>query len=319
MMMKFAQAPAPHRIEIKEGPAPEPGDSEILVKVTLCGIDWPTFKHVIEGEDTVYPADGSNNLNLAHEASGVVVATGRNVKRFKAGDRVSYLGPGFQEYAVVKEDFAGKVPDGVDDLDLLGEPMAVMYHSALRSEPRPEQTVAVFGAGYMGLGIIHMLSRMGVQTIIAVERDEKRLSTAARMGAKHVVNPRSGNPAEAIKKLTGGSGVDLAVEATGSDGVLAHIHEAVKPCGTILFHGWFSGEKKVHLDQWHVQDLTLKFSHPAPHEIYGRLIEQVGREVAKGRFDLRPLVTHTIPFSNIENLEDVIKNSHDFIKGVVTL
>ena len=317
--MKFAQVVSPHRLEIAEAAVPEPGDGEILVKVSVCGVDGPTFSHVMDGVDTVYPASGFNNLGLAHEASGRVVAVGRQVKNFAVGNRVSYLGPGFQEYAAVKSDFCGKVPDGVEDLALLGEPMAVMYHTAVRSGAAADQTVAVFGAGYMGLGIIHLLTRLAGPTIVAVETNPKRLSAARSMGAKYLVNPKEEDALEAIRRITGGKGADLAIEATGAEAVLRRIDEFVGMGGTVVLHGWFSGETRLRLGQWHVKDLNLKFSHPAPHEIYGRLIEEVGRRVAEGKIDLKPLITHQIPFADVPRLEQIMKSDDSYIKGVVIL
>lgn len=320
MLMKYAVVTSPHQIEIRETQVPEPAEGELQVKVSLCGMDWPTFRHVIEGVDTSYPASGLNNLNLAHEGSGVVTAVGKNIKKFSVGDRITYLGPGFQEYATVKAEYCGKVPDKVDELDLLGEPMAVMYHSAVRSlESRPE-TIVVFGAGYMGLGIIHFLLRLdsGCQ-VIAVERNEARLKVAEQMGASRTVNPDRDDPFNIIGDLTDGKGADLAIEATGSDTILHRIHQAVKPAGTVLFHGWFSGEKKVRLDNWHAQDLTVKFSHPAPPERYGNLIEKVAELVAENKIDLKPLITHQFRFYDATRLEDLIKNATEYIKGVIRI
>jgi threonine dehydrogenase-like Zn-dependent dehydrogenase len=317
--MRYAEVEAPHRIKIKETDTPEPGAQEILIRVSLCGVDWPTFKHVIEGEDTAYPANGFNNLNLAHEASGEVVSIGRDVKGFEPGDRVTYFGPGFQEYAVVKAAYCGKIPAGVGDLDLLGEPMAVMYHSAMRSQPDPEKMTVVFGAGYMGLGIIHFLSRMGVQKIIAVEVNEQRLQLAGKMGASLLINPETQDPIDKIMGFTGNQGADLAIEASGSEKVLHQIGRAVRTGGNILIHGWFSGERKIRLDAWHAKDLTVAFSHPAPAEVYGNLIDRVGQMVAEKKIDLSSLVTHQVPFNEIDRLESVIKGSADYLKGVVIL
>lgn len=317
--MKYAEVEAPHRIKIKEIQTPDPGAHEILVKVSLCGVDWPTFKHVIEGDNTTYPANGFNNLDLAHEASGQIVATGQEVKNFKIGDRVTYFGTGFQEYAVVKADYCGKIPAGFDYLELLGEPMAVMYHTAIRSQPDPEKTIVVFGTGYMGLGIIHFLSRMGAKKIIAVEINEKRLQLAEKMGASLLINPTAQDPIDKILSFTNNQGADLVIEASGSEKVLLRIDQAVRTSGTIVIHGWFSGEKKIRLDKWHARDLTVAFSHPAPAEVYGNLIDNVGRMVADKKVDLTSLISHKVPFSDIENLESIIKGSGDYLKGVVIL
>jgi L-iditol 2-dehydrogenase len=317
--MRYAEVEAPHRIKIKEIHTPDPGAHEILVRVSLCGIDWPTFKHVIDGENTAYPANGFNNLDLAHEASGEIVSIGREVKGFKVGDRVTYLGPGFQEYAVVKAEYCGKIPAGLEYMELLGEPMAVMYHSAVRSQPDPRKIIVVFGTGYMGLGIIQFLSRLGAKKIIAVEINEKRLQLAGKMGASLLINPTSQDPIDKILSFTNNRGADLAIEATGSEKVLLQIELAVRTGGTIVIHGWFSGEKKIRLDKWHAKDLTVAFSHPAPHEVYGNLIEKAGRMVAEKKIDLTSLITHKVPFNEIENLETIIKGSGNYLKGVVIL
>ncbi len=315
--MRYVEVTAPHQVRIDEAPIPEPGEGELLVRVRACGVDWPTFRHVIEGEGTSYPANGFNNLGLAHEGSGEVVAVGHGVARFRPGDRVSYLGPGFQEYAAVRQEYCGKLPEGVAYLDLLGEPMAVMHHSAGKVRLEPNATLVVFGAGYMGLGLIHLLARRGYGRIIAIDTNDLRLDLARRMGARWTIDAAKEDAPAAIVKLTNATGADLAIEATGAADVLERIHEAVRPGGTVLVHGWFGGPRQVVLERWHVQDLTFIFSHPAPHEIYGRLIEEVGAEVAARKIDLTPLITHRLSLDDVPRLEESVRSSADYVKGVV--
>lgn len=65
--------------------------------------------------------------------------------------------------------------------------------------------------------------------------------------------------------------------------------------------------------------MTVAFSHPAPNDIYGGLIETVGKMVEDGMFQLRPLITHELPFGQVMDLEKIILESSDYLKGVVTL
>ncbi len=311
--MRYVEVTAPHQVRMCEGPIPQPGEGEVLVRVRVCGVDWPTFREVIEGQNTRYPANGFTNLGLAHEGSGEVVAVGPGVTRFQPGNRVSYLGPGFQEYAVVGQEFCGALPDRVDYL----EPMAVMHHSAGKVHLDKTATLTVFGCGYMGLGLIHLLSRRGYDRMIAVDTNPLRLDHAKRMGAKWVIHAGNEDVSAAIAQWTHGTGADLAIEATGSAGVLDRIHEAVRPGGTVLVHGWFGGRRQVVLENWHVRDLTFHFSHPAPHEIYGRLIEEVAAELAAGRIHLTPLITHRMRLDDVPRLEEIVRSSTDYIKGVV--
>ena len=144
-MMRQMVMAGPRKSKIIEVPIPKYSDDEMLVKVTLTGMchselyPWATAK---EGDI------------LGHEAIGVVAEVGKNVRGFRAGDRVTGLGGGaYKEYIVVSPAKTAHVPDCLKDEDAISEPLVCLLSTAMKLPVETlGDTVAVVGCGYMGLG-----------------------------------------------------------------------------------------------------------------------------------------------------------------------
>lgn len=239
--MKAAVLTARRTIEIQDIPSPELSDDRVIVRseyVGICGTEQHIYNGEFEGR-VKYPAV------LGHEFGGTVLKTGKNVTGIKEGDRVvidpilpcrrcaaCHEGrisscrdlklrgvdlPGGMAEEVVCDAF--QVFPFPESLPMEQAPMAELYsiacHSAVRMTPAPADTVAVFGAGKVGLCIIDVLKQMGVYRLFAVDVIDERLSIAEEIGADIVVNAAKEDPVQAILKNTDGKGVDKAVEAVG--------------------------------------------------------------------------------------------------------
>ena len=137
----------------------------------------------------------------------------------------------------------------LDRAALIGCGVTTGVGAVLRTaKVEPGSTVAVFGAGGVGLAAIQGAKIAGARQIIAVDKFEGKLAMAKRLGATHTVDASSSDPVEEIKKLTGGGGVDYSFEAIGLKVAAEQAFYSVKPGGTATVIGMIPVGQKVELD-----------------------------------------------------------------------
>lgn len=227
-------------LSIEEVVLPAPGRGQVQVRIRASGVCHTQLSEAKgrRGEDRHLP-----HL-LGHEAAGVVEAVGPEVSRVRPGDPVVVTwikGPGlsvagprctdarglpvnagpvatFAEQAVVSEDRVTAVPREMplDLAALLGCAVATGAGAVLNTAAlRPGESVAVFGAGGVGLNAVQGARLGGAGRIIAVDVHEAKLALARGFGATHTVDARREDAVEAIRALTEGKGVHVAVESAG--------------------------------------------------------------------------------------------------------
>ncbi|MBX6747652.1 MAG: zinc-binding dehydrogenase, partial [Acetobacteraceae bacterium] len=151
--------------------------------------------------------------------------------------------------------------------------------------------------------------------IIAVDRVPERLDMARRLGADHVVDFSKEDPVQAIRRITDGRGVDVAIEALGTQATFEACLRVLRPGGTLSSLGVYSGDLRIPLDAFaaglgdHRIVTTLC---PGGKERMRRLMEVI----AAGRVDLKPLVTHRFPLDRIEEAYDLFSQQHDGVLKV---
>ena len=313
-------------------PRPEPSVGEAVIRVTLttiCGTDL----HIVRGEYPVRPG-----LIIGHEPVGVIEALGEGVSGYSIGQRVlvgaitpcgqcraclsghaSQCGHGGDcealggwrlgntingaqaEYLLVPYAQANlaPVPDELRDEDvvLLADIASTGFGGAESGGVRIGDAVAVFAQGPIGLCATAGAKLMGASLIIGIDGDEHRLAMARRMGADVVLDYRAVDVVAEIRGLTGG-GVDVAIEALGTQQTFEGALRALRPGGTLSSLGVYSGKLQVPYDAFaagigdHRIVTTLC---PGGKERMRRLMEVVRR----GRIDLRPLLTHHVALDEI--------------------
>lgn len=241
--MKAAVLQQPLRVTIEDRGVPRPGPGEALVKVMavgVCGSDVHYYEHGRIGPYVV-----REPLILGHECAGIVVACGEGADKFRPGDRVA-IEPGvccgrcdsckrgrynlcpdvqflatppvdgaFAQYIVHREDFLFPIPDEMSfEVAAMNEPFSVGIHALNRAGFRPGQSVAVVGLGPVGLMAVAAAKAFGASVIIGCDREENRLEAARRLGATHAVEAGP-DAVTLIRWLTGGAGVDVALETAG--------------------------------------------------------------------------------------------------------
>ena len=333
----------PNQIAIEHVPIPKPGPGEAVIRVTLttiCGTDL----HILKGEYPVRPG-----LVIGHEPVGVIHELGVGVTGYEVGDRVlvgaitpcgqcDYClggdlaqcgGPiggwkfgntinGAQaEYLLVPSAQANlaKIPDELTDeqVVLLADIASTGISAAESANLQIGDTVAVFAQGPIGLCATAGAKLKGASLIIAVESDPVRTCMSKRMGADIVLNQNEVDVVAEIKRLTGGKGVDVAIEALGTQATFENALRVIRAGGTLSSLGVYSGKLAIPAESFAAGLANQKIITtlcPGGKERMRRLIELVRH----GRLDLVPLITHTF---SLDKIVDAYKLFGERLDGVI--
>ncbi|MCS4486166.1 2,3-butanediol dehydrogenase [Staphylococcus americanisciuri] len=301
-------------------------DNEVKVKVTWAGICGTDLHEYLEGPifistDTPDPFLGQTApVTLGHEFAGVVEEVGADVTQFKKGDRVvvnptvshrekeenidlydgySFIGlgadGGFAEFTNVPEMNVYKLPDNVSDKEgALVEPTAVAVQSIKEGEVLFGDTVAVFGAGPIGLLTIIAAKAAGASKIFVFDLSEERLAKAKEVGATFAVNSSKEDPKEIITKHTNG-GVDVTFEVAGVASTLEASIDVTRARGTVVIVSIFG-----HPIEWHPMQLTntgVKLTSTIAYT--PTTFQQTIDLISEGNLDVKSVVTDEIELENI--------------------
>jgi len=338
------------KIELREVPRPKPGPGEALVRVTLttiCGTDV----HILKGEYPVRPGlvVGHEPVGCIEElgagvegfAPGDRVVVGAitpcgQCRACLSGDgaQCSHGGASFKslggwrfgntidgcqaEYVVVPSAQANlaRIPDDLEDEDVLMCPdiMSTGFSAAERAHVRIGDAVAVFAQGPIGLCATAGARLSGASLIIGVDTVARRLEMARRMGADVVLNYLEQDVVAEIKKLTGG-GVDVAIEALGTQATFENALRSLRPGGTLSSLGVYSGHLTMPLDAIGAglaDQSVLTTLCPGGKERMRRLMSVVRAH----RFPFRDLVTHAFPLDRIGEAYDLFGHQRDGVMKV---
>ena len=176
-------------------------------------------------------------------------------------------------------------------------------------------TVAVFAQGPIGLCAAAGARLMGATKIIAVDTVPERLKMARFLGVDHVVDFKSGDPVNAIRELTDGRGVDVAIEALGTQGTFEGALRSLRPGGTLSSLGVYSSDLRIPLDAFAAglgDNRIVTSLCPGGKERMRRLMAVI----ASGRVDLKYMVTHRFALDQIEQAYDLFAHQRDGVLKV---
>jgi alcohol dehydrogenase len=343
----------PGLIELQERPVPEIGAGEALVRITtttICGTDvhilkgeYPVKGGLIIGHEPVgviaklgagvtgYEVGqrvivgaitpcGQCFSCLAGHGSQCGGNTVHGHPHAMGGWRFGNTIDGCQaEYLRVPYAQANltAIPDFLTDEQVLMCPdiMSTGFAGAESGRIRIGDTVAVFAQGPIGLCATAGAKLMGAARIIVVDAVPERLAVAKRLGADTTVNFRETDPVEAILELTGGRGVDVAIEALGLQSTFENALRVVRPGGILSSLGVYSGELTVPLGPFAAglgdKEIVTSLC-PGGKERMRRLVDVI----AADRIDLGALVTHRFGLDDIEEAYDLFANQRDGVLKV---
>jgi alcohol dehydrogenase len=321
--------------EVPDAEIEEPTDVVIRVdSVTICGTDL----HILKG-DVPEVAPGTI---LGHEAVGTVVAVGDAVATLDVGDRVlascitscgrcTYCRDGHYglcdggggwilghtthgvqaEYARIPfaDTSTYKVPRELtnDQVLFLADILPTSYEvGVLAGRVEPGDTVAIVGAGPIGLASVLTADLYSPATIIVIDRDPGRLGRALEHGATHAIDSSRSDVRAEVEMLTAGRGVDVAIEAVGIPETFELCADIVRPGGHVANVGVHGSPATLHLERLWIRDITITmglvdtFSTP-------RLMELI----RVGRLDPSPFVTHRFALSDAMDAYDAFADAAD--------
>jgi L-iditol 2-dehydrogenase len=275
------------RLAIEDVPMPAMQSGEVLVRVRACGIC---------GSD-VHGMDGSSGrrippIIMGHEAAGEIAELGNGVGGWRKGERVTFdstiscgecwfcqrgevnlcenrrvLGVScgdyrrhgaFAEFVAVPQRILYRLPDQLSfEQAAMVEAVSVAVHAVKRTPAVADSSVVVVGAGMIGLLVVQALRVFGCKRIIAFDLDDDRLRLAARLGATETIKADGSSLSEKIRALTGGRGVDAAMEVVGLPETVAAAIESVRKGGSVTLVGNLKPRVDLPLQSVVTRELSL--------------------------------------------------------------
>ena len=313
--MKATVITAPGETQVVDVPKPTVGPNDALVRMRACGVC---------GSDGLYISMGGlgkGHMPLGHEPAGEIVEIGSAVTGLTIGDHVvvnpmvapsGIIGNGgpsgaLAEYLLIEDAVRGRslevVPNHIPfEVAALNEPMAVARHGVNRCEPKPSDTVVIFGAGPIGLGATIGFKSAGVSHVVVADLIPARLEKALAVGADAVINSADEDVAARLIELHGSgesmfpgkAGTDIYFDAAGAPAVINTALAAAKTgarLGVVAVH-----KEPVPVDFLNIMsnEITVVGSMGYPDEIF-----EVTKDLIANWERYAVIVSHTIPFADV--------------------
>jgi L-iditol 2-dehydrogenase len=309
-------------LQLKDVPEPELGSNDVLIQVKACGIC---------GSD-VHGYDGSTGrrippIIMGHEAAGIVIRVGPEVSTVGVGDRVTFdstvscgtcsfcrtgdvnlcdsrqvLGVScgdyrrngaFAEYVAVPAHIVYALPVAFPfEKASLIEAVSIAVHAAKITEIRPGSSAAVIGAGMIGILAVQAFRQYGCEKVFAVDLEQNKLDLARRLGADETFLATDPELMQKLNQSVGGQGLDIVVDAVGTQSSIATAIKVVRRGGTVTLIGNLAPKVEIPLQSVVTRQLRLLGSCASAGE-YRECIELV----ANGLIDVDPLVSAVVPLS----------------------
>jgi alcohol dehydrogenase len=333
--MKALVYHGPGKKQLEDVPKPslrEATDAVVRIsKTTICGTDL----HILKG-DVATVAEGRT---LGHEGIGVIDEVGTGVSRFSKGDRVliscitacgkcEYCKRGMPSHCeqggwilgntidgtqaeFVRIPFADTslypIPEAADEdaMVMLSDILPTGYEcGVLNGAVKPGDTVAIIGAGPIGLSALLTAQFFAPANIIVVDLDDNRLEVARQFGATAVINSTDGKAVEKVMTMTSGKGVDVAIEAVGMADTFGICQGIIGAGGHIANIGVHGTSVTLHLEKLWSQNITITT----------RLVDAVTtplllKTVMVGRLKPKQLITHHFTLDDVMSAYDTFGNA----------
>ena len=330
------------KIELGEAPMPKMGPDDVLIKVQsvgVCGSDLHYYRSGAIGDFKVeFP------FVLGHEAAGIVEDVGENVTTLKKGERVC-MEPGvpcmkceeclsghynlckdvrfwatppydgvLSEYVAHPAAFTFKIPDNMSFTEgALVEPLAIGLHACNMGGVKLGQTVAIMGAGCIGLVTLLAAKAYGATRIIVGDVLDKRLDKARELGAI-AVNTKEEDFVAKVMELTEGRGADVCIDCAGFSATVDSCLSCAKPAGVVIIVGL--GQDRV--DGFNTSIMSTKELTVKSIFRYRNLYPTAINAIADGRIDVESIVSHRFTFDDTINaFATCHRDIRNVVKGVI--
>lgn len=305
-------------LKLQDIEKPKPDKNEVLIKVKFAGICGSDI-HILHDEFKNSPP-----VTIGHEFSGYIVEVGKDVKRWKIGNRVSselHIGAcmtchlcrsrkyhicpekkplgsmsngAFADFIKVPAWLLHRIPDNVSyEEAALFEPVAICIHCILeQTKINPDDFVFISGAGPIGLISSQIVKTKGVHkvAIAGTTKDTcTRFKIAKKLGNNHIINVEKDDCVSILKKLTNGKGPDLVIEASGSPKAISLAFEVVRRNGKIIALGMTKEEKiRIPWNSGILKSIELILPFSSNYTSWEKAISLISSK----KIDVTPLITH---------------------------
>ncbi len=331
----------PDVLQLTDIDPPTPGDGEALVQVKACGVCY--LDAIVRSG---LRSKAKLPLTLGHEVAGVVTAVGPNVRTLAVGDRVAstyrvacgqcrycragdgavcdnrtgigeHLDGGYAEYTALPSSFLVKIPDGVafEQASVCGCVIGAVYNAVVSgAKVRPGETVLVTGSGG-GVGSHAVqISQLAGARVIAVTTSKQKVAQIEALGADQVLRVEVGeNYSDEIRRLTGGRGADVVIEAVGS-ATFPFSFRSLAKRGRLVFVGEVSGQPASFNPALMIyKEVVLTGAQSAtPEEL-----TQVLNLVAAGK--IKPVINKVLPLEEAAQAHQMLIDRSNFGRTVLTV
>ncbi len=329
--MRAAVFVGPNRpLELATVPRPEPAPGELLVRVAACGLCHSDLHYLDHGVRTFKPPP----LILGHEISGTVAALGPGVEERWRGARVllsslvtcgaclqcrtgrenicanskmigNSVDGGFAEFVAMPARDVMPMPAEIplEDGCVIGDALTTAYHAvARRGAIAPGETVAVFGCGGVGSSVVQVAAMLGAR-VIAVDVDPRKLALARELGAAVTVDGDDPDVVKAVRRETGGAGVDAAIEAIGLPATQEKALASLRAGGRVVLLGFAAEPMSLPGGRVTYRELTVIGTLGCRNVDFPLVLDLVRR----GRLSIAPLVTHRHRLEEINDGFDALR------------
>lgn len=344
--MKAVQLNQKQELEYVELAPLNCGDNDIKIKVHAAGICGSDIHKLQVGWRYELPAV------MGHEFSGEIIELGKNVRGFQIGDRVvgaplipdfvcEYCNQGLygmcENYKMIGTHYSGAFAEElvlpatnvlpIGDMPYeeaaMIEPLAVSMHAVMNTDIEVGDTAVILGMGTIGLLTMKALLLAGVKSVIAVDINNEKLEEAKAHGAEFTINSLEENLEEKVFEYTDGLGADIVMECAGSAITQEQALLLAKKRGQVGYLGIAYSDVLIHerpFENIFRRELTVKgfwnsYSAPFPGREWTAAIEYINQ----GRIDLKGLVSHRYPLSEVKEAFDVILSRDESYSKVMIL
>ena len=343
--MRVLRLHGPRDLRMHEEPIPEPGAGEVRLRITSVGVCASDLHYYRDGR--IGATVVTEPLVIGHEAAGVVDALGEGVTGLAVGDRVAieptnpcgeckfcraghynvcpnvrFFGTPpedgcFREYLTWPAGLAFKIPDSMShDEAAIVEPMAVGIYAVRLAALSGSETVAVLGAGAIGLSVVQAAKVAGGRRIIVSEPVAARRDLAIRLGASDVIDPSNSDAEGEFSRLTDGLGPDVVIECTGEDDATREASRILRILGRLVVVG--IPDRDVYTFEASPsrrKEMTVVFCRRS------NLCAETAIEwIAEGKVDAACMATHRFPLEDTAKaMELAMSRSDGVVRAIVTV
>ena len=311
---------------------------DVLVKVKAAGICGSDV-HIYHGTSPVatYPRV------MGHEVVGIIEEVGNEVTKVKKGDHVIvdqinscgkcypcsigrpnicchlqvrgvHIDGGYREYLAAPEDAMHIIPESIPFSDaIMIEPLSIAFQARSRAQVVDNDIIFILGAGALGKSMIKAMA-LTKATIISADIDDSKLEEAKKLGAHHTVNVKKENMIEAVRKLSGGYGPTVSIDAAGLSTSLADLAEVTVNAGRVITMAFLEEPSQIAIFKITAKELDIRGSR-----LQNNKFVEVIDAVKNGLIDIGGLVSHKIPFEKTKEAFELIDSKDTSVKKIALI